>query len=335
MNKTEPNTAIKALETLQQTAQIQGKWKHFAQGKDFDGQIEFTLPGEKYTLNAEVKNNIRAAHLPKLYELANKHQPLIVVAEQIFPKIKEELRNHQIAYLEANGNIWLTYEHGTYWIDTNKALPEEKEKLNRAFTKTGLKLLFDILKDETILNLPYREIAKQAGIALGNVNYIVNGLKEKDFLLKLDKNTYKLNNREKLLNTWIAKYEEKLKPELEIGTFRFLKREDFLQWKNLQLKPGKTWWGGEPGGDLYTNYLKPAILTMYTTETRTEIMKNYRLVPDPDGDVKVYQKFWTFDDFNDNVAPPLLVYADLINTGDSRCIETAQKLYHEFFEGKF
>jgi hypothetical protein len=338
MNRVNQEVANKALENLEQTAQIKGKWKPIAQKKGdhgLDGLLEFTLNGKAYKVNAQVKNNIRAIHLPKLYELAENHAPLIVIADQIFPKIKEELRNHNIAYLETNGNIWLKHDKGLYWIDTNKVLPEEKEKINRAFTKTGLKVVFDILRDETLINLPYREIAKRAEIALGNINYIINGLKEKGFILKLNKNTYKLTNKQELLNTWITKYEEKLKPELEIGTFRFLKKDDFLHWKNLQLKNNKTWWGGEPGGDLYTNYLKPAVLTLYTTETRNELIRNYRLIPDPKGDVKVYRKFWTYDEVNDRMAPPLLIYADLINTGDHRCIETAQKLYHELFEGKF
>ncbi len=40
-------------------------------------------------------------------------------------------------------------------------------------------------------------------------------------------------NKEELLNAWMIKYAEKLKPELEIGIFRFLKEEDFVNWKRL------------------------------------------------------------------------------------------------------
>ena len=38
---------------------------------------------------------------------------------------------------------------------------------------------------------------------------------------------------------------------------------------------------------------------------------------------------------NDNTVPPLLIYTDLMNTGDHRCIETAQKIYNELFKEKF
>ncbi len=273
--------------------------------------------------------------MPLIYKLAKNYAPLMVIADHIFPKIKEELRNHDIAYLEGNGNIWLKAEKALLWIDTNKTLPEEKEKINRAFTKTGLKVLFHFLLDENLINAPYREIAQKTEIALGNVNNILNGLREKGFLLKMNKENYKLTNKKELLNTWMTRYAEKLKPELEIGTFRFLKDEDFLNWKRLPIKPGKTWWGGEPAGDLLTNYLKPAVLTLYTVENKNELIRNYRLIPDPKGNVKAYIKFWNYNEVTDKIVPPLLVYADLMNTGDHRCIETAQKIYNELFKEKF
>ena len=75
-------------------------------------------------------------------------------------------------------------------------------------------------------------------------------------------------------------------------------------------------------------------MTLYTTETRNDLIKNYRLIPDEKGNVKAYQKFWQYDEVNDNVVPPLLVYADLINTNDRRCTETAQKIYDEFLQNK-
>ena len=334
----EHNIATTALENLQRTAQIKGKWKpidHKRLDNELDGQIELTYHENLIKLNAEVKNNLRTIHLPLIYKLAKDQAPLIIIADHIFPKIKEELRNHNIAYLEANGNIWLKFGKNLLWIDVNKTLPEEKEKINRAFTKTGLKVLFDFLRDETLTNVPYREIANRAEIALGNVNYILNGLKEKGFILKMNKDEYKLTNKKDLLNTWMIKYEEKLKPELEIGTFRFLKEEDFVNWKKLPIKQGKTWWGGEPAGNLFTDYLKPAVLTLYTLETRNELIKHYRLIPDPKGNVKVYKKFWKYDEVNNNTVPPLLIYTDLMNTGDHRCIETAQKIYNELFTEKF
>jgi hypothetical protein len=55
-------------------------------------------------------------------------------------------------------------------------------------------------------------------------------------------------------------------------------------------------------------------------------------VPDENGNIKTYKQFWQFNEGYDNVVPPLLVYADLINTNDRRCTETAEKIYDEFLQ---
>ncbi|MEO8414323.1 MAG: type IV toxin-antitoxin system AbiEi family antitoxin [Ginsengibacter sp.] len=85
-----------------------------------------------------------------------------------------------------------------------------------------------------------------------------------------------------------------------------------------------------------TNYLRPGELTLYITENRNELIKKYRLVPDIKGNIKIYKVFWhQKEETAINTVHPLLVYADLINTGDRRCIETAQKIYDELLANKF
>lgn len=44
--------------------------------------------------------------------------------------------------------------------------------------------------------------------------------------------------------------------------------------------------------------------------------------------MRVYQKFWT-DNSMSNIVPKLLIYADLMGSGDSRCLEAANKLYDD------
>ncbi|MBS1633282.1 MAG: hypothetical protein JST10_11995, partial [Bacteroidetes bacterium] len=74
--------------------------------------------------------------------------------------------------------------------------------------------------------------------------------------------------------------------------------------------------------------------TLYTIENRNELIKNYRLIPYEKGNIKVYKKFWHLDDGPAQTVPPLLIYADLMNTNDRRCIETAQKIYDRFLQNK-
>ncbi len=323
-----------ALYNLQKNAPIQGKWTGPTLNKEIDGELVLTVDNKPIKYNIEIKNELRGHQLTHIFDLNKKHQPFMMVVAHLFPKIKEELREHNVAYMEANGNIFLKHNGIMLLIETNKPLAKEKKPGNRAFTKTGLKVVFEFLRNETWVNQTYQAIAEHTGTTAGNIYNIITGLQHDGFLLPVTKNEYKLNNKKALLEKWVTAYGEKLKPALRVGTFRFLREDDFINWKKTDLQAGKTLWGGEPAGDLLTNYLHPEELTLYTNEGRNELVKNYRLIPDENGNVKVYQKFWRLDDGDTKTAPPLLVYADLINTNDRRCRETAQKIYDEFLQNK-
>ena len=323
-----------ALENLQKQTDIIGRWEPIDR-KEIDGKVTLNVNNRNITFNVEIKKELRNHHLQHIADLNKNQEPFMVVVGRLFPKLKEELRNQNIAYLEANGNVYMKNNGNLLWIDTNPPLSTEAKTGNRAFTKTGLKVLFLFFVDENALNQTYRQIAEQTNTSLANISNIINGLKQDGFLIAIDKNEIKLINKKVLLEKWVTAYYLRLKPKLKIGNFRFVHEEDFYNWKDLILQKGKTWWGGEPAGEILTHYLRPAELTLYSTETRNDLIKNYKLIPDDNGNVKAYQKFWINGEDNGNCTPPLLVYADLINTNDRRSIETAQKIYDEFLQNKF
>ena len=96
-----------------------------------------------------------------------------------------------------------------------------------------------------------------------------------------------------------------------------------------------TCWGAEPAGELLTNNLKPAELTLYTLENEMQLVRNYRIVPKQTGAIVVYRRFWPANEQEKKFAPPLLVYTDLVNTGERRNIEIAQKIFNEYLKDKF
>lgn len=322
----------KALDALKANTNIKGKWQSFAENKKEDSKLFLEVGNTKLEYLTTIKKELRLQQIPQLIDGTKKgNSKLMIVATRLFPKVKEELRQNNMAYLEANGNIFLKSNDTLIWIDANKPLEQDTKTTTRAFTKTGLRVVYQFLIDEQWINKPYRQISEQTGTGIGNVTNIIKGLLQEGFLLPIAKNQYKISNKEKLLDKWAIAYGEKLKDSLRIGTFRFLKEADFINWEKLQLNNDKTWWGGEPAGDLLTNFLKPAELTLYTTETRNEIIKNYKLIPDEKGNVKVYQKFWNDNENNkENWVDPLLIYVDLMNENDRRCTETAKKIYDEY-----
>jgi hypothetical protein len=59
-------------------------------------------------------------------------------------------------------------------------------------------------------------------------------------------------------------------------------------------------------------------------------MRNYRFKPNPNGNIYVYLPFTNIENMSEkNATHPLLTYADLLNSGDARNYEVAQKLYEK------
>lgn len=192
-------------------------------------------------------------------------------------------------------------------------------------------MLFEFLCDKELINQTQRVIAKRAGVALGNIPKVIQGLKEANQIYKLNQKQYVYNDRKDLLHVWAKEYQNTLKPTLYIGTFTLKRFED--NWKDIPLNRKKAVWGSEPAADLLTNYLQPGELTLYTEEEKKELIQHYGLIPDKEGNVHVYEKFWA-DTKELETAPPILVYADLINTNDNRCLETANILFDEYIKPK-
>jgi hypothetical protein len=314
--------AHKALESLKQTTGIQAIFKEEG---PLDGVLEFETNGVAYAYTLAIKQELRTHQLQQIENYFHSNTYFLLIANRIFPKIKEELRVKEIPYLEVNGNIYLKKDGLFLYVDTQKPIEVEKNKSNRAFTKTGLKVLFYLLQHKEAIHLPQRELADLTEVALGNIPQVIDGLKETGYLMPLNNKTYVWENRKALIERWIVEYNTVLRPRLVKERYK-LKGN----WQEIQFDKQKTVWGGEPAADILTNYLRPEKFQIYTKENRMNLIQNYKLMPDKNGEVEVLEKFWKSNEAK--TAPPLLVYADLMLEGGKRNKETAEKIYHEHIE---
>lgn len=314
-----------ALNNLEKETGIVGKW---TERRDIDGEIDLIMNNENLHYFVAVKREVRPHQIDQLLKYQQQFTHVLLIAERIFPKVKAALRELQFPYLETNGNVFIKKDPLWLWIDANQKLDTKKETGNRAFTKTGLKVLFYFLLHKDNVNHPQRLIAKQTGVALGNIPLVINGLKETGYLLQRDRKTYVWERKEELINRWITEYEITLKPHLFLGKFQLP-----ATWQELPLNEFEEVWGGEPAGDILTNYLRPEEYTLFTKKNRTDFIKSYRLRPDEKGDLELFEMFWDMDQETlHRTAPPLLVYADLKLKNNKRCRETAEMIWNEHIE---
>jgi len=320
-----------ALHNLEKVIPINWDWKTIDNNKDIgvDGELDILINNLRVLFMVEVKKDVNNHQLFNIIDYKRRVNNFLLIAEKLYPRVKKELRDNGVNYIEGNGNVYINKNDLFLYIDTNKTIKTPKGKGNRAFTKTGLKVIFHFLLEPQLINQTQREIAEITNVALGNIPQIINGLLDANLILKLNKNEYVFNNYEELLNKWIMEFEQTLKPTIFKQRFRFQNKNQ--DWRELQFNNDKTVWGGEPAGDLITNYLRPEKFTIYTKETTKDLMLDYRLIPDDKGDIRVYEMFWN-DKMNINTAPKQLVYADLMITEDKRCKETAKIIFDEYIQ---
>jgi hypothetical protein len=327
---TEDYLAQIALEKFTQRSGMLARWEELLpnQFDAFDGYLAIEWQGRVVHFSTEIKSKVDRQVLGLLLSQKErlKIEYFVLIAPTITDPLKMMLREHKIGYIDGAGNAYLQADGLFIQIEGNKNEKLLKPKTG-GFTAKGLVIIFHLLENPDLVLLPYKTIAQKTGVSSDTISETFAQLKEKRFLVKIDEQQLKIIETEKLKARWIETYPDILKPKQHLGNFSFLQTQtEQHAWENINLQNG-TVWGSEPAAALLTHYLQPQIFTLYTTETTAALMRQYRLVPNPKGNIEVYKKFWNDDvDSSPNTAPKLLVYADLINSQDGRNINTAKLL---------
>lgn len=281
-----------------------------------------------------IQNNITAANLNAvvchIHLQLDKNittMPVILITKYINPTVFDKLVDNGINILDCAGNCHIKYMNGNvpvFYI-TNKGEKNvfAKEKVYPVFQEAGIKVIFYLLQGKCNVNKTYREIQENTGVALGTIKNVFDELTARNFILLTDKGRL-LKNTKALLDLWVENYNQVLKPKLYMGTMAFRTNDLKSRWREMQLPDGM-YWGGEVAANLMDNYLLPGAFDIYTDVPTAQLMKTGFVMQDPAGEIKVYQKFWKWNT-EEHLVPVILAYADLMGSGNSRCIEAAKRL---------
>lgn len=208
----------------------------------------------------------------------------------------------------------------------NKGEKPIKDYFNKAypiFREKGLKVIFYLLLNKKNIRGTYRDIVDATGVSIGTVKNIIDGMKHAQFA-RVEGNIRILTDTDRLLMLWATNYGMILKPTLKQARYAFRDEEKRRNWKRMTLPDGMVW-GGEPAAAFMDGFLTPGEFTIYTEVPAANLMKTGSVIPDAKGEIIIYEKFWSGDNYM-NVAPAILTYADLMDTVNGRCIEAAQKI---------
>lgn len=272
-----------------------------------------------------------------LYRRLKNQTRCMMIIPQVTADMADRLRDDDTQFMDTAGNCFINQPPYYIFIKGNKLQGVVKAPVvGRVFKQTGLRVLYALLCNPGLENETYRAIAAKTDVALGMVNWVLNELNELGYLVETGKGRarhIRLIGKEKLLERWITGYAEQLRPKLLMGRYRGADG----WWQKAVLKPEKAQWGGEVAAGKLTDYLKPQTITVYVDKDNPEaVLIQNRLKKDPEGDVELLHRFWQPDTIvpHGETVHPILVYADLMATGNQRNIETARILYDEHIAGR-
>jgi len=333
-----------AIDALRQTAGLHIKvTKYEALKMQADAIIQVEINNKNYEFVLDVKHVDR---FTTIGQVKNRLEAFNLEPLLIAPKLTDAAANNckelGLNFIDLAGNAYINEPGLFIFIKGQKQELHQNNPMNhfkggKALTPTNLRMVFALLCNPEMLNAPYREIAKVAGIALGAVGWGFNDLAARALTLgDGKKNNRVLIQHEKLIQEWVTNYPIKLRPKLNPKRF---KANNLDWWKNLDVKQYEAQWGGEVAADRLTHYLKPNFYTLYLhgkdiKKNLNKLIVENRLVPDPMGDIEILEAFWDFDaaDFLPETVPTLLVYADLIASNDPRNLETAKMIYERLIQ---
>lgn len=328
---TEKEILQKALEGLRKTATLNLKAQHkiLYDPRGPDATIRITWQDMEWDFAAEVKKILTRAMLGgAIQQLRRYPEKAILITTYVTPQMADLLKEMGIPFVDTVGNAYINEPPLFIFIKGNKFVDKYREKpAARAFQPTGLQLVFTLLCNPGLEDAPFREIAKTADVALGTVGWVIRDLKQLGHLIDMGKRGRRLIRKEDLLNRWVTAYPDQLRPKKILGHYMATNHD---WWENTELEAFQAYWGGEIAAAILTKHLKPQIVTIYTREPLGELLLKNRIKKDPNGDIEVLEAFWRFE-YNwehRHLVHPILIYADLLATGDERNIETAE-IIHE------
>jgi hypothetical protein len=260
--------------------------------------------------------------------------PLLVAAPHVDRAAADRARELGLAFVDLAGNAHL-HGPGLFVFIAGRRPPAKPRptRAPRALTPAGLKVVFALLLRPERARAPLRELAAETGVALGTVAAVMADLLGRGHLTAQALGETRLLDAQRLADEWTLLYPVRLRPKLVRGRYT---APNPAWWERARIAPGRGVFGGEVAADRLTGQLKPARVTLYVWGAPDEVILAHRLRPDERGAVEILEAFWTPVEGEADArqaAPPLLVYADLMATGDPRNLEVARMVRERYLRG--
>lgn len=325
-----------AITTLHQTTGLGARVLQEIDGQEGAGEdviIEVATGRHKYRFATEVKT-VDRFETPAMVKarLTDARKPPLLIAPYITREVAGRCRELHLAFIDTAGNAYLE-RPGLFIYVVGQPRPDQlKQERFRALNPAGLHVAFALLCQPELIRANYRKIAAAAKVALGTLGPVMKDLEGRGLIRVKPGTDRQLLDPDRMLQEWVTYYPTTLRPKLNPRRFH----ADPERLQQATIKKHNAYWGGEGAAAKLTQFLKPAHFTIYARGPIAELVAANRMRADQNGNVEILEAFWDFETgVDDDLVPPVLVYADLLATNDGRNAETARMIYEQRIEPTF
>jgi hypothetical protein len=244
------------------------------------------------------------------------------------PRRAQALRSSGTPFVDSVGNMWL--ELPGFVVDVEgRPRPAERRSADtqgdRLSRPASLRVIFALLTSQELQQATLRDLAAACGTSLGATQATMADLTANKFVYASNGSHRELTRTGALADRWVSDFASRLLPKLRTISLRgpdprwwFLRRTDLVG--------SAAALGGEAASELLGYPLRSTSTLIYGRPPWGTMRKLGRLAEEGQASVVLRERFWPGDGDGEALAPSLLVYADLISSGEQRQLETAMEM---------
>jgi hypothetical protein len=306
--------------------------------RNWDALIEVRTPLGAHRLWVEQKKGtLNKAMCERVLGLL-RHQPpekWILFAPHITTALGQELAHQQINFLDEAGNCHFTLgRHYLVHIEGKKAVRTQQPGLRAK----GYQVLFALAVRHELVDTPVREVGLLAGVNKTTVANVIRDLEAMGTVLRTVEGRH-LNTRG-LLDRWITGYTNILRPTLLTARYETVEKDPLALEERLEkalADEAIQWmWGGGAAAYRLIKHFRGEETVLHVDRLPNDLPKRLKLLPKKDGRLMLIRApapiAFQVEPLP-HVAPPLLIYAELLIQGGDRAREAADLVREHHLEG--
>ncbi len=305
------------------------------------GRLQIATPQGRYQLRVESNRSFQSRSSASRvlawlnHTRTDRTQSVILLTRHVPRRAAESFIDAGVNFVDDAGNVHLRLGDAYNWTAIGNP-PAQPLSERRPVSPAQMQLLFQFVTHPDSVSWPVRRLESAAGIsksmaAQARRQMIAAGL------LSHSGKQYRLGPASLLADTLIQGYAQVLRPKLTLGTFRSIEKtpEAFLSRLRKELPPGVRYSlsGGAAAG-LLQNFYRGSEIVLFLNPSTRAVARQLHLLPDREGRITILNAFGDLvfgeQRKHHTLAPPWLIYAELLNSEDPRAHEAAREFRQQF-----